>query len=59
MFIYLAIIKKSKVLIFLISISVTYFIKYISLNAKSKSPTKYNLRHAVYSNIVFVEGPGS
>ena len=52
---YLAIIKKSRVLIFLMFILIAYFMKCISLDTKFKLFIKYNLYYIIYFNIIFIK----
>jgi hypothetical protein len=56
---YVAAMRRSSILILSMSIVVLYPMNRTSSGAESGSPVIYDLRRAVFSNIVLVEGPDS
>ena len=56
---YIAVIRRSSVLILSMSVVALHPMNRTSSGAESGSPVIYDLRRAVFSNIVLVEGPSS
>ena len=56
-FAYIAVIRRSSILILSMSVVALYPMNRTSSGAESGSPVIYDSRRAVFSNIVLVEGP--